>query len=223
MDIKCKGITREVFKEALAQAHKGRLEILANMATAIEKPRAEVSEYAPKMVTFNIPADKIREVIGTGGKTINEIIANCDNVKIDIEDDGKVVIYHTSKEAIQKAKDMIDEITKEAKIGEIYDAKVVRLEKFGAFVELFKGQDALLHVSKIKHERVDKPEDVLKIGDTIKVKVMEIDEKGRVNVSAKELLPKPEKAEKAQEEKVEEKSEPVEEKHTGEVRFFGKH
>ena len=225
MDIKCKGITREIFKEALAQAHKGRMEILDNMATAIEKPREEVSQYAPKMVTFTIPVDKIREVIGTGGKMINEIIEKCDDVKIDIDDDGKVVIYHTSKEAIQKAKDMIDEITREAKIGEIYDAKVVRMEKFGCFVELFKGQDALLHVSKIKHERVNKPEDVLKIGDIIRVKVMEIDEKGRVNVSAKELLPKPEK--KAKEEKREKEAKPEaeevkEEKHFGEIRFFGK-
>ncbi len=229
MDIKCKGITREIFKEALAQAHKGRMEILANMATAIDKPREEVSEYAPKMVTFTIPTDKIREVIGTGGKTINEIIESCDDVKIDIDDDGKVVIYHTSKEAIEKAKAMIDDITREAKINEVYDAKVVRLEKFGAFVELFKGQDALLHVSKIKHERVDRPEDVLKIGDIIRVKVMEIDDKGRVNVSAKDLLPKPEKQsdgkkEKRKEEKTEEVKEEnkEEKKHFGEIRFFGK-
>ncbi len=238
MDIKCKGITREIFKEALAQAHKGRMEILDNMAQAIAEPRKEVSKYAPKMVTFTIPTDKIREVIGTGGKVINDIIDKCDQVKIDIDDDGKVVIYHTSKEAIDKAKAMIDEITKEAKVGEIYDATVVRLEKFGAFVELFKGTDALLHVSKIKHERVDKVEDVLKIGDKIKVKVMEIDEKGRVNVSAKELLPKPEKSEKSEkkdrqqprkekkeaEVKEEKTEEPKEEKKKpfGEIRFFGK-
>ena len=236
MDIKCKGITREIFKEALAQAHKGRMEILDNMATAIAEPRSEVSKYAPKMVTFTIPTDKIREVIGTGGKVINDIIDKCDQVKIDIDDDGKVVIYHTSKEAIEKAKGMIDEITSEAKVGEIYDATVVRLEKFGAFVELFKGTDALLHVSKISHERVDKPESVLKIGDKIKVKVMEIDEKGRVNVSAKELLPKPEKPakseksekgerrEKKESVKEEVKEEPKEEKKKpfGEIRFFGK-
>ena len=219
MDIKCKGITREIFKEALAQAHKGRMQILDNMETAIKEPRPEVSEYAPKMVTFNIPTDKIREVIGTGGKMINEIIETCDQVKIDIDDYGKVVIYHTSKEAINKAKDMIDDICREAKIGEIYDAKVVRLESYGAFVELFKGQDALLHVSKIKHERVNKPEDVLKLGDTIKVKVTEIDERGKVNVSAKDLLPKPEKT---KEESKEVKEEKKEEKHSGEVRFFGK-
>ena len=220
MDIKCKGITREIFKEALAQAHKGRLEILANMATAIAEPRKEVSEYAPKMVTFNIATDKIRDVIGKGGEMINKIIEECDQVKIDIDDDGKVVIYHTSKEAIEKAKAMIDDITREAKVGDIYDAKVVRIEKFGAFVELFKGTDALLHVSKIKHERVDKVEDVLKIGDTIKVKVTEIDDKGRVNCSAKDLLPKPEKQDKPAEEKKEEPKQ--EKKHFGEIRFFGK-
>ena len=221
MDIKCKGITREIFKEALAQAHKGRLEILDNMATAISEPRKEVSEYAPKMVTFNIPTDKIRDVIGKGGEMINKIIEECDDVKIDIDDDGKVVIYHTSKQAIEKAKAMIDDITREAKVGDIYDATVVRLEKFGAFVELFKGTDALLHVSKIRHERVDKPEDVLKIGDKIKVKVTEIDEKGRVNCSAKDLLPKPEKVEKPVEEA--KKEEPKEEKkHFGEIRIFGK-
>ena len=221
MDIKCKGITREIFKEALAQAHKDRLEILDNMATAISEPRKEVSEYAPKMVTFNIPTDKIRDVIGKGGEMINKIIEECDDVKIDIDDDGKVVIYHTSKQAIEKAKAMIDDITREAKVGDIYDATVVRLEKFGAFVELFKGTDALLHVSKIRHERVDKPEDVLKIGDKIKVKVTEIDEKGRVNCSAKDLLPKPEKVEKPVEEA--KKEEPKEEKkHFGEIRIFGK-
>ena len=220
MDIKCKGITREIFKEALAQAHKGRLEILENMATAIAEPRKEVSEYAPKMVTFNIPTDKIRDVIGKGGEMINKIIEECDQVKIDIDDDGKVVIYHTSKEAIEKAKGMIDDITRVAQVGDIYEATVVRLEKFGAFVELFKGTDALLHVSKIKHERVEKVEDVLKIGDVIKVKVTEIDEKGRVNCSAKDLLPKPEKVEKPQEEKKEEPKE--EKKHFGEIRIFGK-
>ena len=193
MDIKIKGISREILAEALAQAKKGRLEIMENMLAAIASPRPEVSKYAPKMMTMMIPVDKIREVIGTGGKMINQIIEECDNVKIDIDDDGRCVIYHTDKEALLKAQEMIENIIKEAKVGEIYDAKVVRLEKFGAFVELFKGQDALLHVSKIRHERVDKVEDVLKIGDIIKVKVTEIDDKGRVNVSAKDLLPKEEK------------------------------
>ncbi|MBQ1447969.1 MAG: S1 RNA-binding domain-containing protein, partial [Erysipelotrichaceae bacterium] len=198
MDIKIKGISKEIFREALAQAHKARLEILDNMMTAIDKPRPDVSKYAPKMDTLQIKPDKIREVIGTGGKTINSIIEECDNVKIDINDDGRCTIYHMDREAINKAKAMIMDIIREAEVGEIYDATVVRLEKYGAFVELFKGTDALLHVSKISNERVEKPEDVLKIGDKIKVKVTEIDEKGRVNVSAKDLLPKPDKSEKSE-------------------------
>ena len=216
MDIKCTGISREIFKEALAQAKKGRLEILDNMMACISKPREDVSKYAPKMDTFNIPVDKIRDVIGKGGEQINKIIAECDDIKIDINDDGKVVLYHMDRDMINKAKSIIQDITKEAQIGEVYDATVVRLEKFGAFVELFKGQDALLHVSKIRHERVEKPEDVLKLGDKIKVKVMEIDEKGKISVSAKELLPIPEKA-------VEEvKEDKKEESKKGERRFFGK-
>jgi len=216
MDIKIDGISKEILREALAQAHKGRLEILDNMMATIAEPREDVSEYAPKMDKLTIPTDKIREVIGTGGKVINEIIEKCDDVKIDIDDDGRCVIYHTNRESINKAKEMIENIIKEAKVGEIYDAKVVRLERFGAFVELFKGTDALLHVSKISHERVEKPEDVLKIGDTIKVKVTEIDEKGRVNVSAKDLLPKPEKTETS------ETAEEVKQTVSGEKRFFGK-
>lgn len=193
MDIKIKGITKEILSIALTQAHKGRMEILENMMGAISEVRPDVSKYAPKMATFKINPDKIRDVIGTGGKIINEIIASCDNVKIDIDDDGKVVIYHQDREAINKAKEMIESIVKEAKIGEIYIGKVVRIESYGAFVNLFKGCDALLHVSKIAHERINHPKDVLKINDTIKVIVTEIDEKGRVNVSAKDLLPKPEK------------------------------
>lgn len=218
MDIKCKGITREIFKEALAQAKKGRFEILDNMETAIKEPRADVSKYAPKLDSFDIPADKIREVIGTGGKTINSIIEACDNVKIDISDEGRVVIYHMDRETINKAKEMILNITREAKLGDIYEATVLRLEKFGAFVELWPGHDALLHVSKISHDRVDKPEDVLKIGDKIKVKVTEINDKG-VSVSAKDLLPKPEKKDR---EERKEKDEPKPEKKRGEVRFFKK-
>ena len=192
MDIKIDGIDRQILAEALQQAKKGRAEIMANMMSAISEPRAEVSPYAPKMHRMMIPVDKIREVIGTGGKMINQIIADCNNVKIDIEDDGSVVIYHSDREAINKAADMINQIIREAKVGEIYDAKVVRLEKFGAFVELFPGTDGLLHVSKIDYKRVEKPEDVLKIGDIIKVIVTEIDEKGRVNVSHRDLMEKPE-------------------------------
>lgn len=212
MDIKIKGISENILNEALQQAKKGRKLILENMLQAIEKPRSTVSKYAPKMGVLQINVDKIREVIGTGGKTINSIIESCDNVKIDIDDNGRCVIYHNDQEAINKALKMIEDIVREAHVGEIFDATVVRLEKFGAFVELFKGTDALLHVSKISHERVEKPEDVLKIGDMIKVKVTEIDDKGRVSVSAKDLLPKPEK-------ETENKKSSTQE---GEVRYFSK-
>lgn len=191
MDIKVTGITKDIFEEALAQAHKARLEILENMLACIPEPRKELSPYAPKIAMMNIDPDKIKDVIGPGGKMINEIIAACDNVKIDIDDDGKVVIYHHDYDTINKAKEMISNIVREAKVGDIYTATVVRIEKFGAFVNLFGNTDGLLHISKISHHRVEKVEDVLKIGDTIDVKVTEIDNKGRINVSAKALLPKP--------------------------------
>lgn len=191
MDIKIEGINRKILEEALAQAKKGRQQIMENMMSAIQEVRPEVSQYAPKMVNLTIPVDKIREVIGTGGKVINQIIADCDNVKIDIDDDGICVIYHSSKDALVKAKEMIENILRDAKVGEIFEAKVVRIEKFGAFVHLFGDTDGLLHVSKIAWERVEKPEDRLKMGDIVKVIVTEIDEKGRVNVSARDLLEKP--------------------------------
>ncbi|MDY3035324.1 MAG: polyribonucleotide nucleotidyltransferase [Absicoccus sp.] len=191
MDIKTTGITRDIFEEALAQAHKARLEILDNMLAAIPEPRKELSPYAPKMGTMKIDPEKIKDVIGPGGKMINEIIEKCDNVKIDINDDGHVVIYHMDQAAIDKAKELINNIVRVAKVGDVYTAKVVRIEKFGAFVNLFGNTDGLLHISKISHHHIDKVEDVLKIGDTIDVKVTEIDRKGRINVSAKALLPKP--------------------------------
>lgn len=190
MDIKVTGITKNIFEEALAQAHKARLEILDNMLACISEPRKQLSPYAPKIAMMNIDPDKIKDVIGPGGKMINEIIAQCDNVKIDIDDDGKVVIYHNDYDTIEKAKQMISDIVRVAKVGDVYAAKVVRLEKFGAFVNLFGNTDGLLHISKISHHRVDKVEDVLKLGDVIDVKVTEIDNKGRINVSAKALLPK---------------------------------
>ena len=199
MDIKVTGITKNIFEEALAQAHKARLEILDNMLACIPSPREQLSRYAPKIAMMNIDPDKIKDVIGPGGKMINEIIAQCDNVKIDIDDDGKVVIYHNDYDTIEKAKQMISDIVRVAKVGDVYAAKVVRLEKFGAFVNLFGNTDGLLHISKISHHRVDKVEDVLKLGDIIDVKVTEIDNKGRINVSAKALLPKP----KTEEEKTE--------------------
>ncbi len=191
MDIKVTGITKEIFEEELAQAKVARKEILANMMGAISEPRPDVSPYAPKTHIMQIKTDKIKDVIGPGGKMINQIIEACDNVKIDIDDNGQVVIYHSDREAINKAVAMIEDIVREAKVGDIYDATVARIEKFGAFVTLFPGTDGLLHISKISHNRVDRVEDVLKVGDKIEVKVMEIDNKGRINVSAKALLPKP--------------------------------
>ncbi len=216
MDIKIEGINREILKEALSQAHKGRVEIMKNMEATIDTPRASVSKYAPKMVLLTIPVDKIRDVIGTGGKMINQIIEECDQVKIDIDDEGKCVIYHNNQEMLDKAKNMIENIIREAKVGEEFDAKVVRIEKFGAFVELFPGTDGLLHVSKISYERVEKPEDVLKLGDTIKVKVTEIDDKGRVNVSHREFTEKPEGWDETQKERKERQ------RPTGEKRVFKK-
>ena len=191
MDIKVTGITREVFEEALAQAKVARAQILENMMAAISEPREDVGTYAPKIEQFYIDPEKIREVIGPNGKMINKIIEVSDDVKIDIEDDGHVVIYHMDRAAINHAADMIRDIVREAKVGDIYEGKVVRIEKFGAFVNLFPGTDGLLHISKINHERVNKVEDVLNIGDTVRVKVTEIDDRGRVNVSAKALLPRP--------------------------------
>ena len=192
MDIKITGINEEILRKALAQAKVGRKEIMANMMSAIDTVRPELSKYAPKVGMMQINPDKIRDVIGTGGKVINDIIAKCDNVKIDISDEGKVVVYHLDREPINRALAIITRLTKEARVGEIYDAKVVRLENYGAFVELFEGCDALVHVSKISHERVNNPRDVLKIGDVVKVVVTELDEKGRVNASIKDLLAKPE-------------------------------
>lgn len=202
MDIKVTGITKEVFEEALSQAKVARAQILENMMAAISEPREDVGKYAPKIEQFFIDPEKIREVIGPNGKMINKIIEASDDVKIDIEDDGHVVIYHMDRAAINHAADMIRDIVREAKVGDIYEGKVVRIEKFGAFVNLFPGTDGLLHISKINHERVNKVEDVLNIGDTVRVKVTEIDDRGRVNVSAKALLPRP-RMEKKEEAKAE--------------------
>ncbi len=205
MDIKVTGITREIFEEALAQAKVARIQILENMNATIDKVREDVSKYAPKTDTMKIAVDKIKDVIGPGGKMINQIIEACNQVKIDIDEDGTVIVYHMERESINKALAMIADIVRVAEVGDVYDAKVVRIEKFGAFVNLFSGCDGLLHISKIKHERLEKVEDALKIGDVVKVKVMEVDDKGRVNVSAKALLEKPVKKEEVK------KEEPVKE------------
>ena len=202
MDIKIKGVTKEVLREALAQAHDARAQIREVMKKAIAEPRPDVGKYAPKMDTFMIDVDKIREVIGTGGKVINEIIEKCDNVKIDIEDNGQVTIYHMDRETINKAKGMIMDIVKEAKVGEVYEGEIVRLEDYGAFVHLFGNVDGLCHVSQLGWGYIDKASDVVKLGETIKVRVTEIDDKGKVKVSHKEFTEKPENydpaAEKAQ-------------------------
>ena len=207
MDIKIKGVTREILHDALMQAHKARAEIREVMSKAISEPRKELSKYAPKFETFYIKKEKIKDVIGSGGKVINDIIEKCDGVKIDIDDNGHVVIYHMEREPINKALAMIENIIREAKVGEIYDAKVVRIESFGCFVNLFGDVDGLCHVSRLAWERVNHPKDVVKLGQTLKVIVTDIDEKGRVNVSHKEFAPKPVKKETP---KVEENNEKAE-------------
>ncbi|HNX16093.1 MAG TPA: polyribonucleotide nucleotidyltransferase [Bacilli bacterium] len=192
MDIKIKGVSREILREALTQAHGARAVIREAMSKAISAPRPDVGKYAPKMDTFMIAEDKIREVIGTGGKVINDIIAKCDNVKIDIEDSGQVTIYHMDRATINTAKQMILDIVKEAKVGEEYEGEVVRVEDYGAFVHLFGNVDGLCHVSRLGWGFVEKASDVVKIGDKIKVQVIEIDDKGKVKVSHREFLNKPE-------------------------------
>ncbi|MBR2826058.1 MAG: polyribonucleotide nucleotidyltransferase [Erysipelotrichaceae bacterium] len=192
MDIKVQGLDRKILGEAMAQAKKARMQILDVLEAAIDKPRDHVSKYAPKIAKIMIPVDKIRDVIGTGGKTINQIIEASNGCKIDISDEGRVLIYHQDQESIDIATKMVEDLTRTAEIGQIYNAKVVRLESYGAFVELFPGTDALVHVSDMRWERVEKPSDLYKIGDMVDVKVTEIDDKGRVNASIKELLDKPE-------------------------------
>ncbi|MDY4787734.1 MAG: polyribonucleotide nucleotidyltransferase [Bacilli bacterium] len=204
MDIKISGINREILAIALKQAHKARMEILDLIESTIKEPRKEVSKYAPKIKKLVIDVEKIRDVIGQGGKTINDIIAKCDNVKIDIEQDGSVMIYHSEYEPLEKAANMILDIVREAKIGDIFEGKVTRVEPYGVFVSLFGSVEGLCHVSKLAHERVEHPKDLFKVGDLIKVVVTGIDEKGKVSLSRKDLLPKPKKEEVKKEEKVSE-------------------
>ncbi len=182
MDIKIDGINRDILKESLEQAKEGRFQILEHMNKIISEPRKNVSKYAPKIKTIKIKPAKIKDVIGSGGKTINEIIEKT-GVKIDIEQNGDVFISSLNIEEIENAIKIINEIVREAEIGEIYLATVRRIEKFGAFVELFPGTDALVRISKLSKKRIDKVEDVVKLGDSIKVKVIKIDEKGRVDAA----------------------------------------
>ncbi len=206
MDIKIHGVTREVLHEALMQAHKARAEIREVMKKALSEPRKEVSEYAPKMVSFHIDPEKIREVIGTGGKVINDIIAKCDNVKIDVTDEGQVTIYHVKKEAIAKARQMIEDIVREAKIGEIYEGKIVRVEEYGVFVNLFGETDGLCHVSRLAWDYVEDASKLYQVGDILKVVVIGLDEKGKIKVSHREFLPKPEGYQEKSENKPERKN-----------------
>lgn len=187
MDIKIQGITEQILTEALTQAKQARMEILEELTSTIAAPREELSQYAPKIEMIQIEPAKIKDVIGKGGDTINGIIDET-GVKIDIDQDGKVSIASADAEMIKKAIKIIEDLTKEVKVGEVYLGKVVRIEKFGAFVNLIKGKDGLVHISQLANDRVNKVEDVVKLDDEILVKVTEIDKQGRVNLSRKAML-----------------------------------
>ena len=199
MDIKIKGVTKAILKEALDEAKKARMKILDVMEDVISEPRKELSKYAPKVESFMINPDKIKDVIGKGGEMITKIILESSNVKsvndkdavkVDIDDDGRVIIYHMDKEVIDKTRQMIENITKEVETGKIYNAKVVKVEDFGCFVELWPGCEGLVHVSQLDSKRVEKPSDIVSVGDEIIVKSLGFDNKGRLNLSRKDALPK---------------------------------
>lgn len=189
MDIKIQGITNTILDEALTQAKKARLEILAELTSTIAAPRETLSEYAPKIDLISINPDKIKVVIGKGGETINSII-DATGVKIDIDQNGTVSIASADQEMINKAKAMVELLVKEVKVGEIYEGTVKRVEKFGAFVEILPGKDGLVHISELEHRRVNNVEDVINLGDKVNVKVTEIDDRGRINLSRKALIEK---------------------------------
>ena len=180
MDIKIKGIDKQILTTALEQARQGRIYILDKMLSVIDKPRAELSKYAPKIITFNINPDKIKDVIGSGGKIINKIIEET-NVKIDIDDDGQVFISTPNEDMAQRAKEIILAIAEDFEVGKIYTGKVVRIMNFGAFVEVAQGKEGMIHISKLSSKRVEKVEDVVKVGDTVQVEVIKLDNKGRVD------------------------------------------
>lgn len=200
MDIKIKGITENILREALAQAKKARLEILEVITNQIAEPRKEVSEYAPKTEIFYVKPEKIKDIIGRGGDMITKIICESSNVtavtdmnavKVDLEDDGRVTIYHSNKEIIAKTRDMILDVVKEVEEGQIYPAKVVKTEDFGCFVQVWPGCEGLVHISELSYTRVKNTEDVVKVGDEILVKAIGTDKKGRLNFSRKQTMPKP--------------------------------
>lgn len=189
MDIKISGLSREILQEALLQAHKGREHIMGKMMECISEPRTEMSAYAPRILTIKINPDKIRDVIGKGGKVIQGIVADT-GAQIDIADDGTISIASVEEAGAQKAIEIITNLTKEVEVGEVYVGKVTRLMNFGAFVEILPGKEGLVHISKLAFERVEKVEDVVNVGDEIMVKVMEIDGQGRINLSRKDCLKK---------------------------------
>lgn len=191
LDIKVKGLTAEILAKALAQAKPARMHILSKMKEALSAPRPELSKYAPRITSLMIKPDQIRDVIGSGGKIINGIIAECPGVKIDIEDNGLVMVTSVDAAMAEKAVGMIKNLTREIVAGEVFEGKVVRLMDFGAFVELVPGKDGMVHISQLANYRVNKVEDVVKLGDTLKVQVSEIDEQGRVNLTHKPFAPEP--------------------------------
>jgi polyribonucleotide nucleotidyltransferase len=193
LDIKIKGLSREIFERAFAQARDARMAIIDTIERTIPRPRAEMSPHAPRITTIMINPERIREVIGPGGKIINKITAET-GVKIDIEQDGRVLIASADGEAAARAQRMIEDIVREAKPGETYKGKVTRLMNFGAFVEIFPGKEGLVHISELSHDRIARVEDAVKVGDEIEVKVKEIDNLGRINLSRRALLPRPERA-----------------------------
>lgn len=210
MDIKIKGITKQILKEALAQAKEARMKILDMMEGIIAEPRKEVSKYAPKTEIFKINPDKIKDVIGKGGDMITKIILEASHVnsvndvnavKVDLADDGTVTIYHMDKDIIDKTREMIENVAREVEIGKIYTGKVVDIHDFGCFVRLWEGCEGLVHVSQLANERVEKPSDVVSVGDEILVKATGYDKKGKLNLSRKEALPKPEVKEEKKETK----------------------
>ena len=226
MDIKIKGITKQILKEALAQAKDARMEILDVMEKQIAKPREEVSQYAPKVVTFMIKPEKIKDVIGKGGEMITKIILEASNVKavndvnavkVDLEDDGRVTIYHTDKEIIEKTRQMIEDVVKEVEEGKLYTAKVVKIEEFGCFVQVWPGCEGLVHISELAKDRVEKTTDVVSLGDEIVVKCIGWDKKGRLNFSRKKVFQNDDKDNSEKEEKKSRRRHHEEEKVSEEV------
>ena len=189
MDIKIKGINEQILRKALSQAKEGRNFILDKMLAVLPKPRKDLSKYAPKIISFSINPDKIREVIGSGGKVINKIIEDT-GVKIDIDDYGTVYIASVDSELADKAKATILAIAKDPEVGDEYEGSVVNILQFGAFVELAPGKDGMIHISKLAKERVEKVEDVVNLGDIVKVKVIKVDEKGRIDLKLLDIIKK---------------------------------